>query len=329
MKQIIKAKTILLNRERINLSAIIAGLCLSATVPCQAVVSSAFSAGTLTVSANANNDDVTLSHDGTNVLVNALVVSGGTGVGGNVILNDLTVGILLQGDADNDQNIFLVDETNGLFQTTSLTPILITLNGGGGDDVLISGSNVETLTGGLGNDLIFGSNGNDILAGSTGDDLIDGGIGNDTIQSGGGVDTLFGSAGDDTFEVGSGMVNVDGETGADSLTLATATQPVTLNVNSFDAFQTASATLSLSLEEQLETITFTPFGDTVAATPSSTVRTLNGGNGTDTLNYNPAPQTATLSGTTILTPTFANINTSSFENLNLLNNASINDWLNF
>jgi hypothetical protein len=67
-----------------------------------------------------------------------------------------------------------------------------TLNGNGGNDVLIGGSNTDQLNGGAGHDLLVGGGGIDILVG---------GDGNDILIGGGGRDTLTGGAGDDVFVV--------------------------------------------------------------------------------------------------------------------------------
>ncbi|MEH2326328.1 MAG: hypothetical protein V7K32_22755 [Nostoc sp.] len=88
---------------------------------------------------------------------------------------------------------------------------LVTINGFGGDDVLVGFDFFSSyfLFGGAGNDLLFGSiNGDyllgDDLSGVAGNDYLSGGEGNDALFGVGGNDTLFGGAGTDTLYGGAG-----------------------------------------------------------------------------------------------------------------------------
>jgi Ca2+-binding RTX toxin-like protein len=51
------------------------------------------------------------------------------------------------------------------------TGILLTANGGDGDDVLIGGAGNDTLTGGAGDDVLIGGPGQDILDGGPGNNI--------------------------------------------------------------------------------------------------------------------------------------------------------------
>ena len=94
----------------------------------------------------------------------------------------------------------------------------IVVNGGGGDDQLVSmltnsvrfvggdgndsiraGTNGDTLVGGEGNDSLFGGLGADLLIGGEGDDLLFGGAGSDRLFGETGRDMLTGNAGFDTL----------------------------------------------------------------------------------------------------------------------------------
>lgn len=55
------------------------------------------------------------------------------------------------------------------------------LIGGEGDDLLIGGNGVDALDGGAGDDLLHGGNGDDVLIGGPGQDLLDGGRGDDAL----------------------------------------------------------------------------------------------------------------------------------------------------
>ena len=74
-------------------------------------------------------------------------------------------------------------------------PLLLTLNGGDGNDII---------NGSAGNNTLNGDNNNDILLGNGGADLLNGGAGNDSLGGGEGDDTVFGNAGNDTIAVGLG-----------------------------------------------------------------------------------------------------------------------------
>src|SRR5262249_42893919 len=61
---------------------------------------------------------------------------------------------------------------NDVITASGLTGILLTANGGDGDDILIGSPGNDTLTGG---------NGDDVLIGGGGQDVLDGGPGNNTV----------------------------------------------------------------------------------------------------------------------------------------------------
>jgi Ca2+-binding RTX toxin-like protein len=61
--------------------------------------------------------------------------------------------------------------------------ILLTLDGGDGDDVLIGGDGDDTLRGGAGDDVLIGGPGNDTLDGGPGDNIVIQSLGADTTKS--------------------------------------------------------------------------------------------------------------------------------------------------
>jgi Ca2+-binding RTX toxin-like protein len=77
-------------------------------------------------------------------------------------------------EAANDRlvmNAFAGDdvlEASGL----SATALLLTLDGGDGNDVLIGGAGNDTLIGGAGDDVLIGGPGTDVLNGAPGDDIL-------------------------------------------------------------------------------------------------------------------------------------------------------------
>ena len=90
-----------------------------------------------------------------------------------------------------------------------------TIDGFGGDDVLIGGLAGDTLKGGDGADRLFGNDGDDKLYGGDGRDKLYGGDGDDTLEGGAGNDYLDGGLGNDTLKGGEGKDVLRGGAGAD------------------------------------------------------------------------------------------------------------------
>jgi cyclophilin family peptidyl-prolyl cis-trans isomerase/Ca2+-binding RTX toxin-like protein len=134
-----------------------------------------------------------------------LTSSSMTGHGTDIVLN-IETAFLTGGAGDN------VIDISGF--VASYPP---TLNGGGGNDLLIGSNFIDLLRGQDGNDTLIGGGGNDILQGGAGDDQIVGGIDNDGLSGGSGNDTLLGGLGEDTLFGGSGDDSIRGEDGADTL----------------------------------------------------------------------------------------------------------------
>ena len=59
-----------------------------------------------------------------------------------------------------------------VIEASGLTGMLLTANGGDGDDVLIGSAGNDTLNGGAGDDVLIGGPGIDILDGGTGDNIL-------------------------------------------------------------------------------------------------------------------------------------------------------------
>jgi hypothetical protein len=116
----------------------------------------------------------------------------------------------------NNQTISGVNNGSDIldFSGFSITRNLGTINTadatGGTDYVNVSTATAGvTINGGGGKQIIIGSAFNDTIDGKSGNDNIDGGAGDDLITGGTGNDTLTGSAGNDTFRFGSGHVGAD------------------------------------------------------------------------------------------------------------------------
>jgi Ca2+-binding RTX toxin-like protein len=104
----------------------------------------------------------------------------------------------------------LVVNMNGGNDTFSATGnlaalIIVTVDGGDGDDTIFGSNGVDTLLGGDGNDFIDGQQGNDVAFLGAGDDVFqwDPGDGSDTVEGQDGVDQMLfnGSNGNENFAV--------------------------------------------------------------------------------------------------------------------------------
>jgi len=113
-------------------------------------------ADTIVINATAGDDVITVSNNNGVVTV--------TGLAATVTVSHFEAAdrIVIHGLGGND----VVDAT-GLG-----TAMLLTADGGDGDDVLIGSNGADTLLGGAGDDVLIGSGGNDILDGGTGDNVI-------------------------------------------------------------------------------------------------------------------------------------------------------------
>lgn len=128
-----------------------------------------------------------------------------TGHGTDIVLN-VECAIITGGSGDN------VIDVSGL--NAAYPP---TLDGGGGNDLLIGSDFIDVLRGGDGNDTLTGGAGNDILQGDAGNDQINGGVGSDGLSGGSGDDLVSGHEGNDTIFGGSGADTIRGESGSDTL----------------------------------------------------------------------------------------------------------------
>jgi len=139
---------------------------------------------------------------------------------------------------------------------TSSVSVLVTVNGGAGNDYLSADA---TLNGG---------DGDDVLVGSAADDTFDGGAGDDTIIGNGGTATVTDGAGTDT-------ILVQGTVGNDTIDLSEAAGVLTVTINTVVTTYAAGSTYERVLVETGE-------GDdtvSLSGTPAST--TVDAGAGND------------------------------------------------
>jgi len=173
-------------------------------------VTAFFSAGTLSVTGDNNNNQIDISRDAAGkLLVNggAVVVKGGT----PTVANTSQIQVFGLGGAD----AISLNEANGALPRANLF-------GGAGNDTLTGGSGNDMLFGQAGNDTLLGKGGNDLLFGSDGNDTLTGGDGDDQVFGQGGNDRMIWNPGDDTDlnegGVGGDTVEVNGGNGTETFT---------------------------------------------------------------------------------------------------------------
>jgi hypothetical protein len=83
------------------------------------------------------------------------------------------------------------------------------INGGGGDDTIVSSGGNDTINGGDGNDRITTQGGTDYVASGAGNDIAYLGSGNDTITGDAGTDRIDGSSGTDTASSSEYSVSIE------------------------------------------------------------------------------------------------------------------------
>lgn len=93
----------------------------------------------------------------------------------------------------------------------------MTVEGGAGDDTIVTGAGQDRVTGGDGNDTIATGNGKDYVFGGSGDDRIASGADDDTVYGGDGADRILGGDGRDFVNGGRGNDTLDGGRGNDIL----------------------------------------------------------------------------------------------------------------
>ena len=172
----------------------------------------------------------------------ALLINGGSVsiLGGDATVAN-TTGIQLSGLAGNDT--IMLDESTGVLPAARL-------DGGAGNDLLVSGSDNDQLFGGSGDDVLLGKGGNDQLFGGSGNDVLTGGVGSDQVFGDSGDDRMIWNPGDgsDLFEGDSGIdtAEINGGNGAEMFSIAANGARV-----SFERVVPAPFTLDIGTTENL------------------------------------------------------------------------------
>lgn len=153
-------------------------------------------------------------------LLTARVTAGGGNDTVNASGSDVLVS--LDGGAGNDVVIGGQADIGGTTVNVPNTPpynrsyeLQNTLLGGSGNDVLIGGGGNDSMLGGSGNDTMSGEGGSDLLSGDSGNDKLSGGDGTDTVSGSAGDDSVTGDDGNDYVYGGAGRDTVSGGDGLD------------------------------------------------------------------------------------------------------------------
>ena len=209
-----------------------------------------------------------------------------------------------------------------------------TQSGGAGEDRMYGGDGNDTQLGGDDKDIQFGEDGRDIQLGQAGDDFLIGGKGNDIQFGGDGHDFLHGGPGDDYGEGGEagdwhflffGSADVlNDEAGADTLDASEAASGITLGLDLQNVDEAADANgNTVRLQGQFENFVGSFFDDVVCAGPLAVMRTLDGGDGNDTLDFDAKGLLAVDDGTTITVEGYEPVSYSNFENVVITNTATL------
>jgi Ca2+-binding RTX toxin-like protein len=260
-------------RRLLAVAALSVGALAGSSAVASAATTATFSAGTLSVSGDSNNNSITISRDAAGkILVNggAITVVGGTPTVANTVL--------VQAFGLDGADTLTLNEANGALPPAHLF-------GGAGNDVLTGGSGADQLFGQAGNDTLLGKGGKDLLFGGSENDTLTGGDGDDQAFGQGGTDRTIWNPGDDTDlnEGGDGIdtVEVNGGNGAEQFTAT----PNGTRVR-FDRVTPAPFSIDIGTSEKL---TLNANGGDDSFTGSNGLSTLialtvDGGTGNDTLN---------------------------------------------
>jgi ELWxxDGT repeat protein len=262
--------------------------------------------GTDTVYSTASSFTLASSLENLVLLGSANINGTGTGFSNTITANDGDNVLNGQGGFDT-----LSYATASAGVTINLSVATPQATGGSGTDTV---SNFESLLGSAFADQLTGTSGTNVIDGGAGADTLNGGGGNDTYYVDDAGDMIVDSAGNDTvystmsFTLGSGLENLilqgsaningtgntgantitanagdnilDGGTGLDTVSYATATAGITLDLGNTGLQATGGSGTDQVLN--FEHCTGSGFDDSITGTSGNNA--LNGGDGNDTLS---------------------------------------------
>src|SRR4051794_32570484 len=261
------------NHGRLAAAGVLVAAAVAGTAgTAHAAVTAQFSAGTLSVTGDALDNNIAISRDAAGkILVNggAVAVIGGTPTVAN------TTRVQVFGLGGND--VITISEVNGALPAANLF-------GGEGNDVLTGGSGADQLFGQAGNDTLLGKGGNDLVFGGNDNDTLTGGDADDQVFGQSGNDRMIWNPGDDTDlnegGDGSDTVEVNGGNGAEQFTTTANGTRVR-----FDRVNPAPFSIDIGTSENL-VLNANGGDDNSSATgnlASLIAMTVDGGTGNDTL----------------------------------------------
>lgn len=264
--------------------------------------------GSDTLDGGANNDTATYVSYAAAINVNlgaaSLQVDDGVGGVSSLISIETLVGTSYDdtfNSGSTSRTISLnggagTDTMNFASESAAVTANLSTNATGAFGTYTFIGNSIENLTGGSGNDTLTGTSGNNVIIG---------GSGNDTINANGGSDTI------------------DGDIGTDTLTYASYGAAVTMNLAALSVTDAASAVSTFS---NIETLVGTDYNDTILSGLSIANFTINGGAGTDTMDFTPL-QAALTVNLTSGTATVGLSSTYTLQNIENVTGGGLGDSL--
>ncbi len=217
-----------------------------------------------------------------------------------------------------------------------------TLDGGGGNANALSyalyvtkvtvnlTSGTSTGTAGVSNfNFIMGGAVGDSLTGGSGNDTLRGVGGNDTINGGGGDDSLDGGTGNDTYAVTNGFghdsITENSGAGTDTLDMSAVSSALTIKLGSINVSDAAGDTITYT-QNSIEKIIGGTGDDTFTFSNGASVAsgggTLDGGTGTNTLDYS-----SYTTGVTVNLGTGTATGTGGVSNFNAVTGGSVADSL--
>jgi Ca2+-binding RTX toxin-like protein len=249
-------------RRAATLVAVAAAAALALPAAANAAVTGEVTLDTATLTGDAANDNIVISVSGANLRHN---------------LSGFNSNIDFDSDVDGDQ-------------TLTAAAGRLTINGGGGDDIIVGGPNLDSLEGGAGDDRLTGGPNNaakpakEPISGGEGNDVMiwNNGDGDDINAGGDGADeTLFNNGtADDVMTVSSlagGAHRLNRVGAAIEIDIAASTER--LNINAFSGADTLTSTAGVTIPT---TIDAGPGNDTVTTGDGADL--IQGGSGVDTLN---------------------------------------------
>ncbi len=177
---------------------------------------------TVTVIGRAANDRITVSGNGTSVVINGLPAQ--VTIDGTEAANDSVAIDSLGGNDTIDASLLAAGVIN------------LSIDGGDGNDTIIGSAGADTLIGGAGNDVVTGGIGNDVAFLGDGNDLFiwNPGDGSDIVEGQAGTDTLV-------FNGSNANENIDISANGSRVRLFRDVGNVTMDLNGIEHIQLAAA----------------------------------------------------------------------------------------